>query len=128
TDQAIAHVDAVLDQLHGGVHHRHGLIHAAAALELQDAQVDQGGQESMLAIELAVDAVAQHTQIARLQHGLLVFRQEAHSGETHLAHSHPPAHKELAQPEKEKDVLEILNCERIGEVGRWIVEYDLSGP
>ena len=35
--QARTHVDAMLDQLHGGVHHRHCLIHAAAALELQNA-------------------------------------------------------------------------------------------
>src|SRR3984893_14355259 len=106
----------MLDQFETAVHHRHHLVNRAAGLKLQDRDVDQRGQEVVLAAGQARHSPPNRRQISRLKHRLLVLRQKVHPEESVLALRDPPSNEKFAKADEEDQMVEGLNGEGIREM------------
>ena len=73
-------------------------------------------------IELTHDTFADRPEVARHEHGLIVFGQVFAGQETFFARRDPPAQEDLAQPDKENDVHQVLDGEGIEEMLRGLVQ------
>src|SRR3981081_1193821 len=77
-------------------------------------------------IEFAGDALADRSEILRDKDRLIVLRQVMQTEKTFLARGDSPPDEDVAKPNKEHDVHQVLDGERIKEMLRRFVENEHS--
>jgi len=113
-DHRVAHLHPVGDELQAAVQYADRLVDRAAGLELQDAEVDQGGQEAVVAVEVTDHPAADRRQVVALEHRLVVLRQELLVQEPVLPLGNAPAQEDLAEADAEEQEHDRLDGQRIG--------------